>query len=44
MDSNYWGLLCVPIGLLVGFAPALIATLLTPEPVEESEDARNKSH
>ena len=24
MDSNIWGLLCVPIGILVFFAPALL--------------------
>jgi hypothetical protein len=23
MDPNYWGLICVPLGLLLGFAPVL---------------------
>jgi hypothetical protein len=25
MDTNYWGLWCVPLGLLLGFGPALFA-------------------
>jgi len=29
MDSNYWGLWCVPLGLVICFAPALIATVFT---------------
>jgi hypothetical protein len=29
MDTNYWGLWCVPLGLAICFAPALIAAALT---------------
>ena len=29
MDSNYWGLWCVPLGLVICFTPALIAAALT---------------
>jgi hypothetical protein len=25
MDINYWGIICVPIGLILGFGPALLA-------------------
>jgi len=28
MDTNYWGLWCVPLGLLIGFGPALVAAAL----------------
>lgn len=28
MDTNYWGLWCVPLGLVIGFGPALIAAAL----------------
>lgn len=28
MDTNYWGLWCVPVGLLL-FLPALIAAVMT---------------
>ena len=43
MDPNYWGLICVPLGLLVCFAPALIATLMTPAPIEIEEE-KDKQH
>jgi hypothetical protein len=25
MDINYWGIICVPVGLILGFGPALLA-------------------
>jgi len=28
MDTNYWGLWCVPLGLFICFGPALIAAAL----------------
>jgi hypothetical protein len=28
MNSNYWGILCIPIGLVLCFGPALLATVL----------------
>jgi hypothetical protein len=27
MDPNFWGIICVPLGVLICFGPALIATL-----------------
>jgi len=44
MDPNYWGLICVPLGLLVCFGPALIATLMTPAPVQEKESEKKEKH
>jgi len=44
MDINLWGLICVPLGLLVCFGPALIATLMTPAPVEETEPEKTQKH
>lgn len=44
MDTNFWGLICVPLGLLVCFGPALIATLMTPAPVEEAETKEIEKH
>jgi len=44
MDINIWGLICVPLGLLVCFGPALIATLMTPEPVDEPEANKIDKH
>lgn len=29
MDPNYWGLWCVPLGLVICFTPAVIAAILT---------------
>jgi hypothetical protein len=29
MDVNYWGLICVPLGLVLCFGPALVAAVLT---------------
>ncbi|EEF62476.1 hypothetical protein Cflav_PD5111 [Pedosphaera parvula Ellin514] len=34
MDSNIWGLICVPLGIIVCFWPALLAAVLT-KPKEE---------
>jgi hypothetical protein len=28
MDVNYWGLICVPLGLVLCFGPALVAAAL----------------
>ena len=44
MDTNYWGLICVPLGLLVCFGPALIATLMTPAPQEKPETEKIEKH
>jgi len=44
MDTNYWGLICVPLGLLVCFGPALIATLMTPAPQEKPEPEKTEKH
>jgi hypothetical protein len=44
MDTNIWGLICVPLGLLVCFGPALIATLMTPAPTEEREAEKTEKH
>jgi|GEM_PF-2483378 hypothetical protein len=30
MDSNYWGLVLIPIGLVVCFGPALLAAAFHP--------------
>lgn len=44
MNSNYWGLLCVPLGLLICFGPALIATLMTPAPDEKQDSDKAEKH
>ena len=44
MDINLWGLICVPLGLLVCFGPALIATLMTPAPIEKPESEDSQKH
>ena len=44
MDTNFWGLMCVPLGLLVCFGPALIATLMTPAPIEKRESEKTEKH
>jgi hypothetical protein len=41
MDSNIWGLLAVPVGLIICFWPALLATILT-KPKEENLDKAKK--
>ncbi|MDB6023573.1 MAG: hypothetical protein JWQ04_3430 [Pedosphaera sp.] len=41
MDTNYWGLWCVPLGLAICFGPALIAAVLT-RPDDSSTDKRGK--
>lgn len=28
MDVNYWGLICVPLGIAICFGPALIAAAI----------------
>jgi hypothetical protein len=39
MDTNFWGLWCVPLGLLLGFTPVLIATVLTkPNDTADKDD------
>jgi hypothetical protein len=39
MDTNYWGLWCVPLGLAICFGPALIAAALTrPEKTDSKSD------
>jgi hypothetical protein len=41
LDSNHWGLICVPLGLLLGFGPVLWAAAFTsPDPSES--DKRGK--
>lgn len=43
MDTNYWGLWCVPLGLTICFAPALIAAVLTkPKPDDSGKDEHAK--
>ena len=44
MDINYWGLICVPLGLAICFGPVLIATLLTPAPAEEPKSDKTEKH
>lgn len=41
MDPNYWGLWCVPLGLVICFAPALIAAVLT-RPEKSNDDKPGK--
>jgi hypothetical protein len=38
MDTNYWGLWCVPLGLALCFGPALLAAAFFP--IDKSEDER----
>lgn len=44
MDPNYWGLLCVPIGILVCFSPALIAAVLTKPGLPDGVVAKEKEN
>jgi hypothetical protein len=37
MDPNYWGLICVPLGILVCFGPVLVAAAFTKPDKSESE-------
>jgi hypothetical protein len=30
MDSNYWGLFIIPVGLIICFGPALLAAIFHP--------------
>jgi hypothetical protein len=39
MDSNYWGLFVVPVGLLICFTPLVIAAILT-----KSDEQPAKQH
>jgi hypothetical protein len=41
MDTNYWGLWCVPLGLAICFWPALIATIFT-KPADPTEHSKFK--
>jgi hypothetical protein len=36
MDPNYWGIICVPLGVLICFGPALIATLFFSDKTDTS--------
>ncbi len=38
MDTNYWGLWCVPLGLAICFGPALLAAAFFP--IDKSEDEK----
>jgi hypothetical protein len=41
MDSNYWGLWCVPLGLVLCFGPALVAAAFFP-PDDPDADKHGK--
>jgi len=36
MDPNFWGIICVPLGVLICFGPALIATLFFSDKTDAS--------
>jgi hypothetical protein len=39
MDTNYWGLWCVPLGLAICFGPALVAAALCrPDKTDSNSD------
>jgi hypothetical protein len=36
MDPNYWGIICVPLGVAICFGPALLATLFASDKTDTS--------
>lgn len=43
LDSNVWGLLVVPVGLLLGFGPVIVAWLYEAYGRQERVNARDPS-
>jgi hypothetical protein len=42
MDPNYWGLFVVPLGLLLGFGPVLVAWAFTKDrPADTDKDKKH---
>ena len=42
MDSNYWGLICVPLGIALCFSPVLIVWYITA--TRPSDSDKSDSH
>jgi hypothetical protein len=41
MDVNYWGLICVPLGILICFGPALLAAAIAGWRSKPDQDKRS---
>ena len=41
MDVNYWGLICVPLGITICFGPALIAAAIMGCRSKPNQDKRS---
>jgi hypothetical protein len=44
MDSNYWGLICVPIGIFICFSPALLWAAFGKIEETAAEKVESKKH